>query len=149
MKHHRIHIFTVLAALLLLAINSRAQQQDWLSYNPSVSRIQGKLIKVQKYGKPTYGENPDKDEKIEVAIMILQSPIRVKANTTSSVNNESLTNVSFVQAIFPPEMEKTYAKHFDQEITLAGNLRRGRKGDHFTDVVMEVKAVNPTGKPLY
>jgi len=57
--------------------------------------------------------------------------------------------VSFVQVIFPPEMAKSYTQHFDQDIVLAGNLLRGRKGDHFTDVVMEVKAINPTGKPLY
>jgi hypothetical protein len=30
---------------------------------------------------------------------------------------------------------------------VAGTLVRGYKGEHFTDVVMTVKAVNPTGKP--
>ena len=142
---------TIVLMILLfaLAANLPAQQQDWLAYSPSVARLQGKLIKVQKYGKPTYGENPDKDERIDVPILILQSPVRVKANSNSSVNNESLTNITFVQVIFPPEMAKTYAQNFDQEIVLAGNLVRGNKGEHFTDVVMQVKAVNPTGKPLY
>jgi hypothetical protein len=140
---------TLLLALATLPIDAPAQQQDWLAYYPSVARLQGKLIKVQKYGKPTYGENPDKDEKLDVPILILESPVRVKASSASSVNNESLTNISFVQAIFPPELAKSYAQHFDQQIVLAGNLVRGHKGEHFTDVVMQVKAVNPTGKPLY
>jgi len=149
MQHFHARASILLLALIAYAFDATAQQQDWLSYNPSVARLQGKLIKVQKYGKPTYGENPDKDEKIDVPILILASPVRVKASSASAVNNESLTNISFVQVIFPPEMTKSYTQHLDQDIVLAGNLLRGRKGDHFTDVIMEVKAINPTGKPLY
>lgn len=140
----------ILICLSLTApASASAQETDWLSYYPSVARLQGKLIKVQKFGKPSYGETPEKDEKIDVAILVLKSPIRVKASSSSTVNNESLTNVSFVQIIFPPEMAKTQEKYFDQDILLAGNLVRARKGEHFTEVVLEVKAVNPTGKPLY
>ena len=147
-----LHVRFILGLFLALAafrFDAVAQEQDWLSYYPAVARLQGKLIKIQKYGKPSYGEKPDKDERIDVPILILQSPVRVKASSASSVNNESLTNISFVQAIFPPEMAKSYAQHFDQDIVLAGNLVRGHKGEHFTDVVMQVKAVNPSGKPLY
>jgi len=46
-------------------------------------------------------------------------------------------------------MAKSYAQRFEREIVLAGNLVRGHRREHFTDVVMQVKAVNPTGKPLY
>jgi hypothetical protein len=146
---HPVLFAALLVLSLFLSPTLSAWAQDWLSYYPAVARIQGKLIKVQKFGKPTYGENPEKDEKIEVPILVLSTPVRIKASSVSSVNNESLTNVSFVQVIFPPEMEKTWSKHLDQDTLLAGNLQRGRKGDHFTEVVMEVKAVNPTGKPLY
>lgn len=137
-----------LACALSFSFEATAQQQDWLSYYPAVSRLQGKLIKVSKYGKPTYGENPEKDEKVEVPILILQTPVRVKARSTSSVNNQSETNVSFVQLIFPPEADGNYSKHLDKDIVVAGTLIRGHKGEHFTDVVMSVKAVNPTGKPM-
>jgi len=138
-------IFTI---TLLLANAVNAQQDDWLSYYPSVSRLQGKLTKVSKYGKPSYGENPAKDEKVEVAILILPTPIRIRARSTSSVNNESVTNVSFVQLIFPAEVDGNYSKYLDKDIVVAGTLVRGRTGEHFTDVVMTVKAVNPTGKPM-
>lgn len=142
-------IAVVLAVTCILFFLSGAapQQQEWLSYYPAVSRLQGKLIKVTKYGKPTYGENPEKDEKVEVPILILQTPVRVKARTTSSVNNESLTNVSFIQLIFPAEVGD-YSKHLDMDIVVAGTLVRGHKGDHFTDIVMTVKVVNPTGRPM-
>lgn len=123
------------------------QLQDWLSYYPAVSRLEGKLVKITKYGKPSYGENPETDEKVEVCFMILPVPARVKARSTSSVNNESITNLSFVQLIFPPEIGD-YAKYLDKQIVVAGTLVRGYKGDHFADMVMTVKAINPTGKPM-
>jgi hypothetical protein len=41
-----------------------------------------------------------------------------------------------------------YSKHLDTEVTVAGTLTRGYKGEHFTDAVMIVKAVNPTGRPM-
>ena len=41
-----------------------------------------------------------------------------------------------------------YAKYLDQNIVVGGTLTRGFRGEHFTDVVMTVKAVNPTGKPM-
>lgn len=138
-----------LLALVALASQAAAQEQEWLSYYPSVARLNGKLIKVIKYGKPSYGEHPEKDQKVEVAILILQTPVRVKASPASSVNNEPATNVSFVQIIFPPELTASSTQHFDKNVLLAGNLVRGHKGDHFTEVVMNVKAINPTGKPLY
>jgi hypothetical protein len=136
------------SCVLLFLSEAAPQQQEWFNYYPAVSRLQGKLTKVTKYGKPSYGENPEKDEKVEVPILILQTPIRAKAQTTSSVNNESLTNVSFVQLIFPVEVSD-YSKHLGTTIVVEGTLERGHKGDHFTDVVMTVKVVNPTAKPMY
>ena len=141
-------IVLALSCVLFFSAAAAPQEQDWLSYYPAVSRLQGKLTKISKFGKPTYGENPEKDEKVEVFVLILQTPVRVKARATSSVNNESVSNVSFVQVIFPPEVDRNYSKHLDKDIVVAGTLVRGHKGEHFTDVVMTVKAVNPTGKPM-
>ncbi|MGE5307178.1 MAG: hypothetical protein ACM3TN_28045 [Alphaproteobacteria bacterium] len=135
-------------AISIWPAQTSAQQEGWLSYSPSVARIHGKLIIVTKFGKPTYGADPDKDERLEVPILILQTPIRVKARPESSVNNETMTNISFVQLIFPPEVEPSFKKHVGQDIVVAGTLSIGTRGGQFTDVVMTVKAVNPTGKPL-
>ena len=134
--------------IAFLPAQTVAQQEGWLSYSPSVARIRGKLIIVTKYGRPTYGAEPDKDEKLEVPILILETPIRIKARPESSVNNETMTNISFVQLIFPPEVEPSFKKHIGQDIVVAGTLAIGNRGGQFTDVVMTVKAVNPTGRPL-
>lgn len=134
--------------MTLLPTPGDAQQQAWLSYEPSVSRLQGKLIQVTKYGKPTYGGDPETDEKVEVPILVLQTPIRVRPNPERSSNAEPMTNVSFVQLIFPDDPAGTVKRHLDQTIVVSGTLALGRRGGHFTDVVMTVKVVNPTGKPL-
>jgi hypothetical protein len=134
--------------VVLLQATSFAQQPGWLSYFPAVSRLQGRLITVTKYGKPTYGTEPDKDEKVEVPILVLQTPIRVRPSPQSSSSAESMTNVSFVQLIFPDDSETTVKRHLDQTIIVAGNLSVGNRGGQFTEVVMTVRVVNPTGKPL-
>lgn len=145
-RYSRLYLLAWLCAVLIAPGLAAGQQEGWLSYSPSVARIRGKLITVFKFGKPTYGANPDADEKVEVPILILQTPIRVKARPESSVNNETIANISFVQLIFPPDLD--LKKFLDQEIVVAGTLAVGSRGGQFTDVVMTVKAVNPTGKPL-
>jgi len=137
----------IIGILLFVSETISQQNHDWLSYYPAVSRLEGKLVKITKYGKPSYGENPETDEKIEVCFLILPVPARVKARSSSSVNNESITNLSFVQLIFPPEFGD-YAKYLEKQIVVAGTLVRGYKGDHFAEAVMAVKAINPTGKPM-
>jgi hypothetical protein len=77
----------------------------------------------------------------------LRAPVRIKGNAESSINHEQITNVNFVQVVFPPELGN-HSKYLEQDVVLAGTLTRGHTGEHFTDVVMTVKAVNPTGKPL-
>ncbi len=140
----------MLALVFVVAtpIRAKPQEQGWLSYFPSVVRLRGKLTTVTKYGKPTYGESPEEDEKLEVPILILQTPIRVKARPESTVNNESITNISFVQLIFSPEVNADFKKYIDHNIVVAGTLSVGVRSGQFTDVVLTVKAINPTGKPF-
>ena len=104
------------------------------------------LVAHMKYGSPTYGEHPEQDEKIDVPILILHLPIRVK-HPPPSVNTES-TNVSFVQLIFPTETG-SYAKYLNATIVVEGTLAKGLKGKHFTDVVMTVNTLNPAEPPVY
>lgn len=137
-----------IALLATLPSIGHGQQQGWFHYDPSVSRLQGKLIQVTKYGKPTYGGEPETDEKVEVPILVLQTPIRVRTNPERRSETEPVTNVSFVQLIFPEDPAATVKRHLDQTIVVSGTLALGRRGGHFTEVVMTVKVVNPTGKPL-
>lgn len=133
--------------LIFLSRGAAAQEQQWLFYAPALSRLEGKLTKVMKFGRPTYGEHPEQDEKIDVPILILQLPVRVKSPASSSVNTQT-TNVSFVQLIFPAE-GGSYSTHLNVNIVVEGTLAKGIRGEHFTDIVMTVKTVNPAEPPVY
>lgn len=133
--------------LIFFCRGAAPQEQQWLFYSPALSRLEGKLTKVMKYGRPTYGEYPEQDEKTDVPILVLQLPVRVKSPTASSVNTQT-TNVSFVQLIFPSE-SGSYSKHLNMNIVVEGTLAKGVKGEHFTDIVMTVKTVNPAEPPVY
>jgi hypothetical protein len=133
--------------LIFLSRGAAPQEQQWLFYAPALSRLEGKLTKVMKYGRPTYGEHPEQDEKMDVPILILQLPVRVKSPMPSSLNTQ-ITNVSFVQLILPSE-SASYSKYFDANIVVEGTLAKGIKGEHFTDIVMTVKTVNPPEPPVY
>jgi hypothetical protein len=133
--------------LIFLSRGAAPQEQQWLFYAPALSRLEGKLTRVMKYGRPTYGEHPEQDEKIDVPILILQLPVRVQSSTSSSLNPQT-TNVSFVQLIFPAE-SASYSKHLNANIVVEGTLAKGIKGEHFTDIVMTVKTVNPAEPPVY
>ena len=81
-----------------------------------------------KYGSPSYGEHPEQDQKIDVPILILQFPVRLKSPPASSVTTQT-TNVSFVQLIFPRE-SGSYSKHLNANIVVEGTLAKGIKGEH-------------------
>src|ERR1044072_5312857 len=120
----------VLIGILLSFSETNPQQNplpDWLSYYPAVSRLEGRLVKITKFGKPSYGGNPETDEKVEVCFLILPVPARVKARTTISVNNESITNLSIVQLIFPPELGD-YAKYLDKQLVVAARWCEAIRG---------------------
>jgi hypothetical protein len=147
---HEILVSLALLTAVCVFFSSRPaapQEQQWLFYSPALSRLEGKLTKVMKYGSPSYGEHPEQDQKIDVPILILQFPVRVKSPPASSVNTQT-TNVSFVQLIFPRE-SGSYSKHLNANIVVEGTLAKGIKGEHFTDVVMTVKRVNPVDPPVY
>ena len=85
---HEILVSLALLTVVCVLFLSRAaapQEQQWLFYSPALSRLEGKLTKVMKYGSPSYGEHPEQDQKIDVPILILQFPVRVKSPPASSV----------------------------------------------------------------
>jgi hypothetical protein len=147
---HEILVSLALLTAVCVFFSSRSatsQEQQWLFYSPALSRLEGKLTKVMKYGSPSYGQHPEEDQKLDVPILVLKLPVRVKSPAATSVNSQT-TNVSFVQLIFPGE-SGSYSNYLNANIVVEGTLVKGIKGEHFTDVVMSVKRVNPVDPPVY
>jgi len=81
----KIVLFVALFLVLLFSSVVSAQQPDWLPLEPSQVQLEGKLLKVLKYGPPNYGETPKSDARYEIPILLLTQPIRVKGDPASVI----------------------------------------------------------------
>lgn len=125
---------------------SAAQYSGWVPYGPKVVSLQGKMLRVLKYGPPNYGKNPEADAKYDIPIILLNEPIRVDEDPVDPKNKVALMNVSFVQLIFHSTPSEKYWRYANQDIVVTGTLFRAETGHHYTDVVMDVKAIRAVGK---
>ena len=112
----------------------------WLSYEPSIIELKGRLTTVVKFGPPNYGENPETDKKLEVPILQLSEPINVRGDAHSPVNTRSFENVTEVQLIFLRAADD-YRRFVSKIVIVSGSLSQAVSGHHFTGVVMTVKAI--------
>src|SRR5437899_3228794 len=98
MKLHRFLSFVVPALLVVSGFEVTAQDRRWLSYEPEVVEIEGRLIVQWKYGPPNFGENPKTDSKVRVPFLILSKPVSVHADPRDAVNAE-VKDVTRIQLI--------------------------------------------------
>jgi len=135
-----------LATLFLLSSATIVRgQSGWLALQPNVVQLQGKLLKVMKYGPPGYGESPDSDAHYEIPILLLSQPIRVEGDPLSAVNREDLLNVSFVQLIFHGTAAPEYWRYANRNVIVSGSLFRAQTAHHYTPLVMDVKKITGAG----
>jgi hypothetical protein len=142
----RTYLLTLFLSIVLWAIHSYAQQARWLAFAPTVVELHGKLLKVVKYGPPSYGENPNSDVKHQIPMILLAQPVSAKGDAKSKLNEEDLLNVSFVQLIFLNTASTNYWRYEGQDIVVTGTLFRAETGHHYTQILMNVKAIRSKGK---
>lgn len=112
-------------------------------YDPAVATISGTLTEKQFYGRPNYGETPDKDEKVTVFILKPDYPVNVLAapnQPDSETADKTIRNITGIQA-YSTNKNEVLSKKLNQKVTLKGVLFIGRSGGHYTKVVMEVRKI--------
>ena len=100
--------------------------------------IKGKIIKVQHYGPPGYGENPD-DPKLTAYILKLSKPITVISNDPDSMN-ASVTTKEIQLLAFDYLKQLERAARTRRSVTLTGEFFSGHTGYHIRELLMDVKA---------
>jgi hypothetical protein len=115
--------------------------KTWLGYEPEVVELQGRLILVQKYGPPNYGENPETDSKVKVPVLQLSQPINVRRDPNSNMNTRSFVDVKEVQLVFLTEKNISYRHLVGKVVTAKGTLFQGHTGHHYTEVLLVVNAI--------
>lgn len=106
-----------------------------LRYEPQVVELNGTLTIEDHFGPPNYGETPDQDERLQVPVLVMDSPVDVCGDPGSETNSESFRGVTRIQVI---PSESGIAKRLaGSNVVAAGVLFRAMSGHHYTDVVLQ------------
>jgi len=127
--------------LSIVGASCDVARSDPLPLEPKVVLLEGKLLKVAKYGPPNYGEDPESDAKYNIPTLFLRYPIQVKGDDTDPRNKPALSNVSFVQLIFLDKPSTEYWRYANRDIIVTGTLFHAQTGHHYTEVLLIVKTV--------
>lgn len=106
-------------------------RRGWVPRNPEIARLEGDLTQVVKYGAPNYGD-PETDKRLDVPLLMLLSP---------AIVDKVQENVGYVQLVFPKNIH--YQRYLDRTVRVTGTLSQASEKEHFADVVMEVKTIQP------
>ena len=113
-------------------------QTEWLEYEPAVVTLEGRLSMKTFFGPPNFGEDPKTDSKEETRILVLDTPINVRAkDETDPVVGPSAENVREVQLVFNGPLRKLVGK----KLIVRGTLYHAHTGHHFTDVLLRVESI--------
>jgi hypothetical protein len=140
------HTLTILIATLLVAIaRPAAAQTRWLSYEPELMELDGRLVIESKYGPPNFGEQPKTDEKVRVPVLVLSDRANMLPDSGDDPNARSVYDVRQIQLAFPSS-DTAHKALIGKQVVVTGTLFHGHTGHHYTDVVMNVQSIE--GKPV-
>lgn len=120
--------------------NGTAQTRDekkFIDYGPKIVSLGGYLTQEKRYGPPNYGENPDRDEKLTMAVLHLQRAIHM-CGRPHDFDREALRNIRDIQLQIS---DVKLWRIRDKLVRVTGTLYRGFSGHHFTDVLMSVQTM--------
>lgn len=125
---------------LITNILNRTKSEKY-NFEPSVSVVEGKLIRRMYYGPPNYGENPDTDSKQYPFILQLDKPIDVIAEDDDEFNSD-IFEVTEIQVV-PMNKEQTELldQYINKRVLIQGTLFEAIFGGHHTEVLIELEKV--------
>lgn len=112
-------------------------------YEPAVSVLTGLLLKKQFFGRPNYGETPEKDEKVHVYVLKLDQPIRVLERGNpggGEIKDKAISGVRELQ-VYSSNKGLDLSGYLNKRVSLKGSLFTSRTGGQYTKVVLQVGAV--------
>jgi hypothetical protein len=138
----KIHKLSIILFILIRVggFATTAQENRWLSYEPAVVELEGKLIVESKYGPPNYGENPRTDSKVRIRVLVVSKPVNVRGNPQDALNKESLEGIRRIQLnLF--NLKTPYKQLIGKRVVVSGTLSHAITGHDYTKVVMDVHSI--------
>jgi len=116
------------------------QEKDWLSYEPAVVELKGKLMTKMYYGPTNFGEHPKTDSKETPPILVLSKPVNVRRNPDSDIeyNRISVEHVRKIELVLTIPQKNMMGKN----VIVSGTLFHAFTGHHHTDVLMRVQSIS-------
>lgn len=116
------------------------QDKEWLSYEPVVVELRGKLITKWYYGPPNYGEDPKTDSRELLPVLLLSKPVNVRGNSDPAGPEEQVS----VEHVRKMELVLTipHKNMIGKNVIVKGTLFHGFTGHHHTDVLMDVQSIS-------
>lgn len=145
MKVYKLLLFSAVVGVLSSFSWFASSDEKWLSYEPAIVELEGRLTLVPKYGPPNYGEDPKTDEKVKVPILELAEPVNVRGNSQGEVDTESFEDVEEVQLVFITDKIR-YRHLVGKRVVAKGTLFQAHTGHHYTNVLMIVHAIREQQK---
>ena len=134
-------IIILFALILARSVDTSAQEKRWLSYEPEIVELEGRLTVEWKYGPPNFGENPKTDAKVRVPVLVLTKGVSVHGNPEAFPFNVEVKGIRRIQLIvFNPK--SPYKEFVGKKVVVKGTLFHAHKAGHYTDVVMDVRSMN-------
>ncbi len=117
------------------SIDKKEQAQPY-QYEPAISTLAGKLEMENFWGPPGYGEDTLTDMKENCAILILDAPIDLLADTSSEFN-QAVDSIGIIQLA----SAKNLNGYVGKRVTLKGKLFGAQTGHHHTPVLLDVTTI--------
>ena len=124
----------------VIQTDEQKRYKNWLTYEPAVVELRGKLTTKMYYGPPNYGENPKTDSKEVFFILLLSKPVNVRGNPDPAGPEDqvSVENVRRMELVLRIPHKNMLGKN----VTVKGMLFHAFTGHHHTDVLMSVRSIS-------
>ncbi|MBE0533665.1 MAG: DUF4431 domain-containing protein [Rhodospirillales bacterium] len=119
-----------------MLVGASAPAAEPLDYDPTIVRLSGVIVIEAFYGPPGYGEDPESDEIVHAAILVLDEPVSVRGDPNELMNSESVGDIRRIHLanVGPDVSAKTW-----RHVVIEGTLFHSYTGHHRTPVLMWVE----------
>lgn len=130
----------ILALALLAAHLCVAKgREKWLEYEPRIVTLTGKIVSKIFPGPPNYEDFKKGDKPERVFLLILDSPISVRAKPSNPTLYPTERNVREVQLWgYHPQTYKQLLQMVGKRVVVTGRLSHSTTGHHRTRILMEM-----------
>jgi len=130
------------SALCLLLASISAVGADCAKFEPTVTRLVGRLTTREYPGPPNYESVTAGDKPEREWILVLRAPLCVDGDSDSELNRTSVAAIGEVQLV-AASSASNLAHLTGKDVEVSGTLFTAHTGHHKTPVLLTVQEVRP------